>query len=427
MAEGNKSVASNRIKLGSILIVLFLLLYIPSVIFWVYGKNVSTDIVRMGDIQDSVNLEAIIVRDEVVLNSPIGGKCIKEINEGEKAMVNGRIATVLNQSSEKLLEDLKALDVKIIDAQKKRNENLELFSDDLKKLENEIEEKLKEVIKIGNTNELSKSTQLKKEVDELIQKKATIAGSLSKPDSHIQSLLNEKSNLQRRINENTRDIRTSISGVVSYTIDGYEDTLKPDIISELTPKDVEKVEERGIQKNLEEVGVEQGKPFAKIITDVDYYLIMSLDSKLAKDYKIDDDLQIRLNELGKVVSGIVFYRSNNMDGKSILAVKVSNSLSETANMRKLNVDLIKKSFSGLKVPLRSLRNIDLENKTAELCLVKADRARYVKVEIVGKNEEFAIIKNMDLSKTDSKNGYSVSLYSSYIVNPINIEEGQTIN
>ena len=214
MAEGNKSVASNRIKLGSILIVLFLLLYIPSVIFWVYGKNVSTDIVRMGDIQDSVNLEAIIVRDEVVLNSPIGGKCIKEINEGEKAMVNGRIATVLNQSSEKLLEDLKALDVKIIDAQKKRNENLELFSDDLKKLENEIEEKLKEVIKIGNTNELSKSTQLKKEVDELIQKKATIAGSLSKPDSHIQSLLNEKSNLQRRINENTRGIKNKIETVI---------------------------------------------------------------------------------------------------------------------------------------------------------------------------------------------------------------------
>lgn len=428
MTEVNKSVTTNRIKLGSVLIALFLLLYVPSFIFWVYGKNVSTDIIRNGDIQDSINLDAVIVRNEVVLNSPIGGKCIKEINGGEKVGANGRIATVLNKSSEKLMEDLKALDIKIIEAQKKRNENLELFSDDLKKIEKEIEEKLKEIIKLESTNELAKSSELKKEVDELIQKKATIAGSLSKPNAYIQSLLDEKNNLQKRINENTKDITSSISGIVSYMIDGYEDFLTPDRISELTLKDIENIEEKGIQKDIEGAGVEEGKPFAKVITDIEYYLVMALDSKLAKEYKVDDSINIKLNELGKVITGTVFYRSNNMEGKEILAVKVSNAVSETASLRKLNIDLIKNQYSGLKVPLRSLRNIDMNEKTAEICLVKANRARFVKVEIVGKNEEFAIIKNIDKSiDSDNGNGYSISLYSSYIVNPINIEEGQTIN
>ncbi|HPU41012.1 MAG TPA: HlyD family efflux transporter periplasmic adaptor subunit [Acetivibrio clariflavus] len=429
MAEINNSVATKRIKLGSILIVLFLLLYVPSFIFWVYGKNVSTDIVRMGDIQDCINLDAVIVRSEVVLNSPIGGKCIKEINEGEKIGTNGRIATVLNKSSEKLMEELKALDIKIIEAQRKRNENLELFSDDLKKLENEIEGKLKELIKLGNSNELARSSKLKSEVDELIQKKATIAGSLSKPNAYIQSLLDEKNDLQRRINQNTQDITASVSGIVSYVIDGYEAFLTPEKISELTLEDIENVEEKGIQKDIEEVGVEEGKPFAKVITDIEYYLVMILDSKLAKEYKVDDGIDIRLNDFGKVVSGSVFYRSNNMDGKSIVAVKVSNAISETAPFRKINIDLIKNQYSGLKVPLRSLRNIDEKNKIAEICLVKANRARFVKVEMVGKNEEFAIIKNIDNKNIDSnkENYYSVSLYSSYVVNPINIEEGQTIN
>ena len=423
MAEINKSVATNRIKLGSILIVLFLLLYIPSLIFWVYGNNVSTDIVRMGDIQDSVNTQAVIVRKEVVVNSPIGGKCIKVINEGEKVKAYDRIATVLNSSSEKLLEDLKVVDLKIIEAHKKRNENLELFSDDLKKLENEIEQKLKEIIKLGNSNELSKASQIKKQVDELIQKKATIAGSLSAPDAYIQSLLDEKNNLQRSINSNTKDINSSESGVVSYMIDGYESILTPDSISELSVKDIESIEVKGIQKDIEEIGVEAGKPFAKVITDVEYFILMSIDTKLAKEYKVDDHpINIKLNEFGKVITGDVFYRSNNMGGKSILSVRVSNALSETAALRVLNVDLIKSQYSGLKVPLRSLTNVDVKNKTAEICLVKANRARYVKVEIVGKNEEFAIIKNLDKAK-----GYSVSLYSSYIVNPINIEEGQTIN
>lgn len=422
MAEINKSVATNRIKLGSILIVLFLLLYIPSLIFWVYGKNVSTDIIRMGEIQDSVNMQAVIVRKEVVLNSPIGGKCIKEINEGEKVKAYGRIATVLNSSSEKLLEDLKATDLKIIEAQKKRNENLELFSEDLKKLENEIEENLKEIIRLGNSNELSKASQIKKQVDDLIQKKATIAGGLSTSDTYIQSLLDEKSNLQRSINSNTKDINSSESGIVSYMIDGYEGVLTPESISELSIKDIENIEVKGIQKDIEEIGVEAGKPFAKVITDVEYFILMSMDTKLAKEYKVDDPINIKLNEFSKVITGDVFYRSNNMEGESILSVKVSNDLSETAALRVLNIDLIKSQYSGLKVPLRSLAKIDMKNKTAEICLVKANRARYVKVEIVGKNEEFAIIKNIYKEK-----GYSVSLYSSYIVNPINIEEGQTIN
>lgn len=103
-------------------------------------------------------------------------------------------------------------------------------------------------------------------------------------------------------------------------------------------------------------------------------------------------------------------------------MKVSNALSETAALRKVNIDLIKSQYSGFKVPLRSLTNVDLDKKIAELCLVKANHARFVKVKIVGKNEEFAIVENADLAGE-----YSVSLYSSYIVNPVNIEEGQTIN
>lgn len=256
----------------------------------------------------------------------------------------------------------------------------------------------------------------------MIQRKATIAGSLSKPDAHIQSLLDEKNNLQKRINANTQDITTSISGVISYMIDGYEDFLTPEGISELSLKDIENIEAKGVQKDIEEIGVEAGKPFAKVITDIEYFLIMTLDAKSAKEYKVDDDIKIRLSEFDKVITGDVFYRSNNMEGKNILSVKVSNALSETAALRELNIDLIKSQYSGLKVPLRSLRNLDMKNKTAEICLVKANRARFVKVEVVGKNEEFAIIENIDSTK-----GYSVSLYSSYIVNPVNIEEGQTIN
>ncbi len=423
MAEIEKSATTRRIKLGSILTVLFLLLYIPSLIFWIYGKNVTTDIVRMGEIEDSINVDAVIVRNEVVMNSALGGKCIKEISEGEKVKANERIATVLNGSSEKLLEELKRLDLRIIDAQKKRNENLELFSDDLEKIDKEIEEKFKRVIAISNFNALSEIKEIKKEVDGLIEKKAVIAGSLSSPDTHIKGLLSEKEMLQQRISSNTKDIRTTSSGVVSYVVDGYEEVLTPDKISDYTLQDIESIEARGIQKDIEELGVEANKPFAKIITGIEYYLVLSVDTTKANEFKVDAIIEIRLNEFDKIIKGDVFYRSDDLGGKSILAVRVSNALSETAALRTVNIDLIKSKYGGFKVPLKSLINIDYSKNSAELGLVKANRARFIKVKIIGKNEEFAIIENGDIKPED----YSVNLYSSYIVNPVNIEEGQTIN
>jgi len=107
MPEENKKKINGKVKLGGLLIALFLLLYIPSFIFWIYGKNIHTDIIRMGELEDYVTTDAYIVRDETVINSPSDGISIRNVEEGEKVGVGDTIATVLNKSSEKLLEDLK--------------------------------------------------------------------------------------------------------------------------------------------------------------------------------------------------------------------------------------------------------------------------------------------------------------------------------
>ena len=95
-------------------------MYIPSFVFWIYGKNISVDILRMGEIEEYVTVDALIVRNETVVNSPADGIIIKDIEEGEKIRTGSTIATVLNKSSEKLLDDLKALDLRIIEAQREK-------------------------------------------------------------------------------------------------------------------------------------------------------------------------------------------------------------------------------------------------------------------------------------------------------------------
>lgn len=236
MPEENKRKINGKVKLGGLLIALFLLLYIPSFIFWIYGKNIHTDIIRMGELEDYVTTDAYIVRDETVINSPSDGISIRNVEEGEKVGVGDTIATVLNKSSEKLLEDLKTLDLRIIEAKREKTKNDNFFSEDIKKLDQEIQEKLVLVIKKSNKNSISEVKQIKNEIDELIKKKATISGDLSYTDANIKALENEKRILQDSINANKRNIVSNLSGIVSYVIDGYEEILNPEKIPEITPE-----------------------------------------------------------------------------------------------------------------------------------------------------------------------------------------------
>ncbi len=422
MGTKQKEKASKRIKLGSLLVMLFLLLYIPSVIMWAYGNNVSTDIVRMGEIEDSINTDAYIIRDEEVLNSPIDGKCIKSVLDGEKIRKDTTVATILNKSSEELLADMKALDLSIIEMQKKEMDNRNFFSEDIKKIDKEIEEKLQTVILKSNTGNLLEVRGIKDEIDELIQKKATIAGDLSISNVRLKSLKNEKMILQQRINENTKKIVSITSGIVSYIVDGYEDVLNPDKISSLTVAELEKLKVVRKNSDKDNISVKADKPVAKIVKGIDYYIVFALDSRQSEDIEEGRGFDIRINDMDKVIRGKVFFKSEPMEGKYIIAIEVDKALSETVGLRKISVDLIKSYYNGLKVPVHSLRNIDEKNKIADIFLVKANRAKNAKVQIVGINNEFAIISDPGIKFNDG-----VSLYSSYIVNSKNVEEGQIIN
>jgi len=171
MPEENKRKINGKVKLGGLLIALFLLLYIPSFIFWIYGKNIHTDIIRMGELEDYVTTDAYIVRDETVINSPSDGISIRNVEEGEKVGVGDTIATVLNKSSEKLLEDLKTLDLRIIEAKREKTKNDNFFSEDIKKLDQEIQEKLVLVIKKSNKNSISEVKQIKTKLMNLLKRR----------------------------------------------------------------------------------------------------------------------------------------------------------------------------------------------------------------------------------------------------------------
>ena len=240
-------------------------------------------------------------------------------------------------------------------------------------------------------------------------------------DTYINSLKQQKESIQKEINSNTSQITSEYSGIVSYAIDGYEQSLTPKSIEKLTPEIVEGVKTKSLKSAAEFEDIKAGKPFIKVIRSNDTYIVSVLEAGKASIFKAGDPIKVRLNDIGAVVQAAVVGVSEKSGGKCLITAKIDRYSEELSSMRKINIDFIKKSYEGLKLPLKCLYSPDADWKKAKLMLIKANCATQRDVEVLCRDDEYAIIKSPDneIKKT-------VSLYDTYILNPENIKEGQII-
>jgi hypothetical protein len=62
-----KKPLKSKPKAKIILLIAFLLIYLPSLVHWAYGKGINKDLVRNGVIEDSINSNGYIIRNEELL------------------------------------------------------------------------------------------------------------------------------------------------------------------------------------------------------------------------------------------------------------------------------------------------------------------------------------------------------------------------
>lgn len=83
-AVNNRKLKKSR-KTTSFIVIAFIIIYIPSLFKWFYGDSIATAIIYNGKIEDAINTDAIIVRNEVLIEAPFDGEYIPLYEEGRKS------------------------------------------------------------------------------------------------------------------------------------------------------------------------------------------------------------------------------------------------------------------------------------------------------------------------------------------------------
>lgn len=409
--EDNKNIEKINIKRIMIYIAFILILiYMIYAVYLLVKEPTNKVTVEKGTLYLEETNIGYVIRDEQVVkgnNYKNGMEQIK--NEGEKTAKGESIYRYYSKNEEELKQQISELDEKIQETSKGQTG---AFSSDVKLLENQLDEKIEALSKI---TDISKITEYKKQINDITTKKAKLSGETSAAGTYLKQLYNQRTKLEEQLNSGAEYIKAPVSGIVSYKVDGLEETLTPNNFSTLNKEFLEKLNLKTGQL------IATNDECGKIIDSSKCYIATISNSEEAKSAQIDNKVQVRLSN-NKVIDAKIAYISQENEEETLIILEINKQISELANYRKISFDLIWWSSTGLKVPNQAIIE---ENG---LNYVVRNRVGYmdkILVKVTRKNDKYSIVSNYsteDLEKIGfGKNEISsmkkISIYDELILNP----------
>ena len=319
--------------------------------------------------------DGYILREEVIVQGESYKNGIVKIkNEGEKVAKDEPIFRYKSGNEDELIKKIEELDVKIQEALKNETN---IYSP---VLENQIQEKINSIYGINNYSEIK---ILKEEINKLILKKAEVVGKLSPAGSYIKNLIEERSSYEKELNSNAEYITAPMSGIVSYKIDGYEDFFSSKNIDYLNRELLENIDIRTGQL------IESSNEKAKIVNNYQCYIAAIMDSDEAKNAKIGDRVSLEFLNLPAIEATIEKIFEEEI-GTRVIVFKINYDVEKLLDARKISVNVIWWSKSGLKVPNSAI--ITEEDKNY-IIRNKAGYKEKVLIKVLKRNENYTIIGN----------------------------------
>lgn len=383
-----------------------LMIYILYAIYLLLINPTDKVTVEEGTVyQEEVDIGYIIRDEQVVKGENYKNGMEQIIPEGKKAAKNEDIFRYYSKNETELKQQIADLDSKIQEASKSEKNNIPLA--EAKQLENQLDEKIKELSKI---TDMTKIAEYKKQIDSIISKKSKLVGETSETGSYLKQLYNQRAELEKKLNSGAEYVKAPKSGIVSYKVDGLEETLTPSNFSSLSKDFLNKLNLKTgqIVATSDECG--------KIIDNSYCYIATISNTEEGRNAKVDDTVRVRFSD-NKTIKAKIVYVSRENDNENLIILSLDREIEKLANYRKISFDLIWWSNTGFKIPNSAIVEKDGIN------YVVRNRAGYydkIAIKVEKKNDKYSIVSNynfQELNDLNIKQTATIAIYDELILNP----------
>lgn len=395
-----------RRKIIAILSAIAIIIYVVVAVYSLLQQTADTYIVQQGTISAEDETVGYIIRDEEVVKGEDYANGIYAIaSEGQRVAKGESIFRYYSDSEQEIKDQINGINYKIQELlEQGKNET----SADIKSIEKQIEEELKKINTLNNYQEI---IETKKNIDNLISKKINFIGDVTE-NKEIKSLVKQRNSYEQQLKNGSEYQKAEISGIVSYRVDGLEETLSPEKFNEITEQYLNKLDlQTGkIVSSSNECG--------KVIDNFKCYIAITMNSKNAMTAEVGNSVELRISNNKEYEAKIV--QINEESGKRTIIFQINQMTEELISHRKVPVDVIWWNVSGLKVPKQALIQ---ENGLYYVMRNKAGIQTKLLVKVKKETDKFAIIttytdselKELGYTSTQIRNYKKITNYDEIII------------
>jgi len=395
-----KIVSYWRLIFGTLIAVVFA--YIIYQVINIADETIRTMHVSIETSGEYIEGRAVIIRDEKVLQTVNSSEYRFICSDGEKIAEGDQYAVVFSSTDEKRQYDQTENDQKTY---RRLSEIASTINDryDLPSVNRMISEKLTDLPQPGvYINDIDK---LAEETGQLLLKRH-YALSSEKLDETVQYY----ASLSDKATAGSSFLYAPYSGYYLTYADGYEsvlslsdsDTYSLDYISTLIENEAD------MSGTLYQCS-------GKIITGYEWQLLIPVEVGSTESIEIGKQYEIIV--LDQRITATLLSVSQEQNKRVLLRLKSVSNIGMYANLRFSDVKIVKKEYTGYKIPIDALRMKD--GNTGVYCL-QGSFAKFVKVNILWKGD------NYYLAEANFQNDKGLFMNDYIILNTKGIEDGMVI-
>lgn len=405
----SKNKVNIKLLTVSIIAIIFIIIFAYNIIA-LFINPTDTFMIENGKISDTEEAVGYLIRDEKLFQGNNYKNGIFQIKtEGQRVAKGDPIFRYYTNNEENLTQKIAELDLQIQDA---LEQSSNIYSSDIASIDRQIEDRL---TKISKVNKVTDIIEYKKEINTALTKKAKLTGELSPSGSYIKELISQRSKYEEQLNSGSEYIEATVSGVVSYKVDGLEETLTPNSFENITEEYLDKLKFKTGEM------ISSSNESGKIVNNYNCYLATVLESKEAKNVQLDKSLQLILST-GDEVKATVVHVAEQESGNTLIIFKITDCVEKLIAYRKISFEVVWWSANGLKVP-----NSSIVEKDGQKYIVRK-RVGYtdnILVKILKESENYSIIENytslelqeLGYSTEEIRNMKNISLYDEILLKP----------
>lgn len=427
-------------RIGATLVAVLLLVYVGYQIYLSHYSGLSTEPAMYATVSDTIDTTGFIIRNEKVISSSYSGVLNYTLDDGEKVSTGGVIAEIFPSEEDAAAKN----QIARLDSEIERLTALDspsaFTSSNPKMIGSQISKKVSSIVSAMKSGSFTGIMQQKNDLQLLLNQKQIITGVEEKEDytAHLEKLKTERSALKASSSASIGTVTAPASGYFISSIDGFENSVSIDDVTDLKASDITALEEESATQT-------DSSSIGKIAMNFNWYIacVITENDLVHLDRTTNVTVEMPFATAETIPAQVVQVNRDSETGGAAIILKCTYMNSELAAARKEPIQINVSNYSGVLVNEKAIHFADVtvtktdengvETETVynniEGVYVKyGDRLRFVQIFSDATINGYAVCKTslssdeQEMLVTDS----TIQLYDEVVVEGTDLYDGKLL-